>query len=143
MKFSLTFHAESRDELLESITTFLKANATPIIDGRAEAATVVGEEKPKTTKPKANGKAKAEAPKAETPKTEEKIECRDKPLTEPEVRSAMIDYVNAATEAGTPGTRKEIFKDLLSHFGVEKLADLPAEKYVEMLEHVKAEKAKL
>lgn len=133
MKFLIEIEASTPDELVEKLRVFVKANG-PIIAGKAEEATVA-----ETTPPKRS--RKAAAPK-DAPK-EEKIECRDKPLTEPEVRAAMIDFVNTATEKGDERTRKDIFKSLLDKFDVEKLADLPADKYGDMVQLVADEKAAL
>jgi ABC-type methionine transport system ATPase subunit len=135
MKFILEIEADTPNELLDKLRKFCSQRGIMIDGDAVEEATVTEttpKPEPKAAK-KANGKAK--------PK-EEKIECSDKPLTEAQVRSAMIDYVNAASEKSEK-TRKEIFKELLDNFTVDKLADLPADKYDAMVQLVADEKAKL
>jgi hypothetical protein len=132
MKITLTIDANSLEELIDQLREFIRQHA-PIVDAKAEDATVTETTPPKAAK-KANGKAK--------PK-EEKIECSDKPLTEAEVRSIMIDFVNVAAEKQPDMSRKEIFKKLLDAFKVDKLADLPEDKYQAMVDLVASVKAGL
>jgi hypothetical protein len=136
MKFILEIEADTPNELLDKLRKFCSQRGIMIDGDAVEEATVAEttpKPEPKAPKAKANSKAK--------PK-EEKIECSDTPLTEAQVRTAMIDYVNAASEKSEK-TRKEIFKELLDNFTVDKLADLPADKYDAMVQLVADEKAKL
>jgi hypothetical protein len=128
MKFYIEIEAETTQDLIEKIKEFCRKNS-PIL----EAETVKAEDTPAPKKENKRSK----------PKSEVKIECRDKPLTEAEVRSAMIDFVNVAAEKQPDLSRKEIFKALLDTFKVDKLADLPEDKYQEMVELVATTKAAL
>lgn len=136
MKFILEIEADTPNELLTKLRAFCSQRGIMIDGEPVTEAEVVAETPKPAAKPKGNGRAKHK------PTTEAKIECRDKPLTEAEVRTAMIDFVNAAAEKSeTP--RKEIFKGLLDKFKVDKLADLPADQYDAMVQLVADEKAKL
>jgi hypothetical protein len=148
MKFILEIEADTPNELLDKLRKFCSQRGI-MIDGDAVEEATVAETAPPPKAAKAaatpktgqtgkvgkNGSAKA-------PTGEKKIECSDTPLTEAQVRTAMIDYVNAASEKSEK-TRKEIFKELLDNFTVDKLADLPADKYDAMVQLVADEKAKL
>jgi hypothetical protein len=78
---------------------------------------------PEVVEPKKRGRKKAEAP---------------KDFTEEDIRTAMIDHCNKASQAHGV-TRQTVFNNLCKHFGVDKLKDLPVEKYGEMIAHVEAQ----
>lgn len=86
----------------------------------------------KAAKTREAKKAKAGA-KVEQPKPAKKPDG-DK-LTEAQVRTIMIDYVNAAAPA-LKASRKEVFEDLLNNFGVKKVVELPEANYQAMVDLV-------
>lgn len=131
MKITVEFNVNTPSELIDQMKAFIRSNG-PILEGAVDASVVVTDTKIEvdavaTVEKKPEPAAKAKASKKE--------KAAAKELTEAEVRAAMIDYVNAAAEK-TDATRKAIFKELLDVFGVDKLADLPADKYTEMVKLV-------